>query len=134
VVLVNTWQWRQLDSGGVAVTGSASTVADSMEEEGGAGPGRMLSEKLMFLQARLQAVLGPPRVSPAPASPGAGAAAVMAGEAGEGGAAGKQREGGGSQLGSEGAAAQQQSRRLLNNKGQQRLLRRPAAPPPPPLW
>lgn len=63
VVVVNMWQWRQLDSGGLgrgsrdggSSGGSSVSGAESSIEE----YGMVMSEKLLYLQARLQAALGP---------------------------------------------------------------------------
>jgi hypothetical protein len=71
VVVVNMWQWRTLDSGGLgrgsreggqrdgssnSSSSSAVSGAESSIEE---YDGTVMSEKLMYLQARLQAALGP---------------------------------------------------------------------------
>jgi hypothetical protein len=75
VVVVNMWQWRMLDSGGLykasrdggsggssaggsvssRTSGSESGAESSLEEYDGA----FMSEQLLYLQSRLQAALGP---------------------------------------------------------------------------
>lgn len=71
VVVVNMWQWRTLDSGGLgrgsrdAGQRDGSSSSSSSSGVGGAESsieeydGTVMSEKLMYLQARLQAALGP---------------------------------------------------------------------------
>lgn len=94
VVVVNTWQWRTLDpgfvnragsgsSGSVSATGgsgsgsgsgSVSSISSSVGGSDGAESsleeydGSVMSEKLLYLQSRLEAALGP-----------AGAAALLSG-------------------------------------------------------
>jgi hypothetical protein len=73
VVVVNMWQWRTLDSGGLGRgsrdggqrDGSSNSSSSSSSAVSGAESsleeydGTVMSEKLMYLQARLQAALGP---------------------------------------------------------------------------
>lgn len=76
VVVVNMWQWRTLDSGGLGRasrdsrdgesrdTGSASSSSSSGSVSGAESSieeydGTVMSEKLLYLQARLRAALGP---------------------------------------------------------------------------
>lgn len=78
VVVVNMWQWRTLDSGGLgrasrdsrdggsrdAGSGSSGGSSSSSSVSGAESSieeydGTVMSEKLLYLQARLQAALGP---------------------------------------------------------------------------
>jgi hypothetical protein len=76
VVVVNMWQWCNLDSGGLykasrdGGSSSSSTISSSMTSrtsgsESGAESsieeydGAFMSEQLLYLQSRLQAALGP---------------------------------------------------------------------------
>lgn len=66
VVVVNMWEWRSLDSGGLSSksfrdggstgsSGSGSAPESSLEEYDGS----VMSEKLLYLQTRVQNALGP---------------------------------------------------------------------------
>lgn len=78
VVVVSMWQWRALDSGGLGRTSrdegsvstgsgsgssSSSSVGDGAESSLEEYDGSVMSEKLLYLQARLQTALGPAGVA-----------------------------------------------------------------------
>jgi hypothetical protein len=148
VVVLNTWQWRQLDSGGVRSSGGSSSSSssgggasgiDSMEEELGRA-GSVMSEKLMFLQARLTAAAGSGAVSSSGSGDSGGVssrssldAAGQQRQQAEGGAVPlASRDGDGDESGRAGL-----QRRLFGGDSGGQLLRRPAPPVKPllpPRW